>query len=101
METEDPEDRLEGMMGGRIRGRRGQVLRRQRLGNQPLCEDCWAKGKAIPANVPDHVKPLALGGEDVDENIRCLCNECHRIRTAEQFGRRVKRQIGPDGWAVE
>jgi 5-methylcytosine-specific restriction protein A len=36
--------------------------------------------------VPDHIVPLARGGSDDDSNIRCLCEPCHKIRTAEQFG---------------
>jgi 5-methylcytosine-specific restriction protein A len=88
-------------MGERIRGRKAVALRRKRLERSPLCEDCKAKGLVRAATVPDHIKPLALGGEDVDSNIRCLCDECHRKRTAEQFGRRYRPAIGLDGWSVE
>jgi 5-methylcytosine-specific restriction protein A len=73
-------------------------LRRRRLNAQPLCQDCEVKGLTTLATTPDHIIPLAKGGTDTDDNIRCLCADCHAIRTAEQFGLRVKRRIGPDGW---
>jgi 5-methylcytosine-specific restriction protein A len=87
-------------MGERIRGRLGVALRRQRLANEPICRDCKDQGVKPPrlAVVPDHIQPLALGGEDADDNIRCLCAEHHRDRTAEQFGHRPKPRIGADGW---
>ena len=44
----------------------------------------------------------ALGGvEDglvKSPNVRCLCNECHADRTAEQFGHRKRRHAARDGW---
>jgi 5-methylcytosine-specific restriction protein A len=46
----------------------------------------------------DHIIPLALGGTDEDSNTRNLCKPCHDEVTAEQFGHRQKRAIGPDGW---
>jgi 5-methylcytosine-specific restriction protein A len=88
-------------MGDRIRGRLGVAMRKRRLQAQPLCEDCKAKGYVKEAVTPDHIKPLALGGTDTDDNIRCICAECHRDRTAEQFGFKRKVQIGLDGWPVE
>jgi 5-methylcytosine-specific restriction protein A len=83
---------------GRIQGRAGMKLRRQRLNVEPLCRDCKAKGIIRLAVTPDHIKPLALGGADTNDNIRCLCTECHDKRTAEQFGHRIKQEIGDDGW---
>jgi len=50
------------------------------------------------ATVPDHIVPLAKGGSDDDSNIRCLCADCHKARTAEQFGHRRRVAVGPDGW---
>jgi 5-methylcytosine-specific restriction protein A len=49
----------------------------------------------------DHIKPLALGGCDDDENCRNLCHMHHQQRTAEQFGHRQKRAISVDGWPLE
>jgi 5-methylcytosine-specific restriction protein A len=48
--------------------------------------------------VPDHIKPLALGGTDEDDNIRCLCKPCHDEVTAEEFGHRQVVGVGEDGW---
>ncbi|MFF4392379.1 HNH endonuclease [Streptomyces sp. NPDC001552] len=34
----------------------------------------------------DHVRPLSLGGEDVDGNVQVLCHECHGLKTSTEFG---------------
>ena len=36
----------------------------------------------------DHIKPLALGGEDVEGNVQALCKSCHKTKTAMDFGKR-------------
>jgi 5-methylcytosine-specific restriction protein A len=82
---------------GRVTGRRGMEMRRRRLQREPLCRDCKAKGITRAATTPDHIIPLAKGGKDVDSNIRCLCAECHRSRTNQEFGRE-RVPIGIDGW---
>nr|WP_248296359.1 HNH endonuclease [Streptomyces sp. S1D4-11] len=37
------------------------------------------KGAEIPADGVDvdHVRPLSLGGEDIDSNVQVLCHGCH------------------------
>ncbi len=85
----------------RLRGRAGVKQRIRRLQAEPLCRDCKAKGRIIAATVPDHIIPLDKGGTDTDDNIRCLCQPCHVVRTAEQFGFRVKQTIGLDGWPID
>ncbi|WP_366512945.1 HNH endonuclease [Sphingomonas telluris] len=85
---------------GRIQGRAGVALRKARLAKQPLCEDCLAQGRYTEAKTPDHIVPLAQGGTDTDDNIRCLCKPCHDKRTAEQFGYKVRLTYGSDGWPV-
>ncbi len=88
-------------MGERIRGRLGVKLRKARLAAEPLCRHCRARGLVRLATVPDHVKPLALGGIDASDNIRCLCADCHRAATAKQFGHKLKQVISITGWPVE
>ena len=40
--------------------------------------------------IADHIKPLALGGDEWDiNNIQTLCSKCNREKTAEDF-RRIK-----------
>jgi 5-methylcytosine-specific restriction protein A len=85
----------------RIRGRKGQQLRQRRLRNEPLCRLCKAKGITRASTVPDHIVPLAKGGEDVDENVRCICADCHDEVTRQEFGQRQRVVIGEDGWPVD
>ena len=90
-------------MAERIRGRRGQKLRDRRLQRSNyLCTDCLnSKPRIIrTADVVDHIIPLALGGEDIDDNTRNLCHDHHQQRTAEQFGFKQKVEIGEDGWPI-
>lgn len=75
-------------------------LRRKRLYAEPLCRDCKEQGRISVAVTPDHIIPLAQGGTDTDDNIRCLCRQCHDKRTAEQFGYKLKVEIGADGWPI-
>ena len=83
----------------RVRGRKGQALRCRRMQQSDgRCVDCLARGRQEVATVIDHIVPLALGGKDDDANCRALCDECHRARTAEQFGRRLRVAVGADGW---
>jgi 5-methylcytosine-specific restriction protein A len=85
----------------RIRGRKGMALRRARLQAEPLCRRCKENDRITAATVPDHIKPLALGGTDTDDNIRCLCDDCHDIVTRQEFGLKPARPlIGLDGWHV-
>lgn len=65
-----------------------------------LCERCQDRGIAKPASVVDHITPLSKGGSDEDDNTRNLCDPCHADVTAEQFGHRLKQEIGVDGWPV-
>lgn len=86
----------------RIRGRKGQELRRRRLlRTNWLCEMCQAKGIIRIADEVDHIQPLDHGGEDIDSNTRNLCREHHLEVTAEQFGYRKRVTIGTDGYPIE
>ena len=66
----------------RLRGRSGVKQRLRRLQAEPLCRHCAARGKITAATVPDHIVPLSQGGTDSDNNIQCLCDDCHLIKTA-------------------
>lgn len=93
----------------RLRGDKGVKQRARRmLRSRHLCERCagegrW-KGKGLGrvtvAKVVNHIVPLAHGGPDTDENTENLCKPCDLFVTAEQFGHRVKREIGLDGFPI-
>lgn len=79
-------------MTERLRGRAGQRQRLRRLRRtNGLCELCQAEGRVTAATIVDHIKPLAHGGSDEDENTRNLCDAHHRQVTIEQFGFDVAR----------
>lgn len=61
----------------RITGRKLQALRHELFRRQPLCVMCSANGLVVLATQRDHIKPLAEGGEDNDENTQALCEPCH------------------------
>ncbi|TQE93738.1 MAG: HNH endonuclease [Spiribacter salinus] len=71
---------------------RWQRLRRQQLGDEPLCRYCMEIGRVTPATVVDHIKRV------VDEpdlafdasNLQSLCTECHNSvkRSEEERGYR-------------
>lgn len=63
--------------------KRWKVLRDGYLRSHPLCSHCEAKGRIVPARLVDHIKPLADGGDRLDElNLQSLCVECHYRKTA-------------------
>jgi 5-methylcytosine-specific restriction protein A len=82
----------------RLRGRAAVAQRKRRLGAEPLCRRCKAKGIVRASVVPDHIVALVNGGTDDDSNVQCLCKPCHDAKTAEDMGYRLKVQIGADGW---
>ena len=86
----------------RVRGRKGQQMRARRLARtNGLCERCDERGATRLATKVDHIKPLAQGGADVDENTRNLCDPCHDEVTAEQFGHRSPQiAVDEDGWPI-
>ena len=84
----------------RLTGRRGVDARLRFLRKHPLCLECQIKGITRAATEVDHVMPLALGGYDIESNKQSLCAECHRAKTARDFGKRLKPRVGVDGWPV-
>lgn len=71
-------------MAERLRGRAGQRQRRRRLDAEPICRLCRKRGVIVPSVVPDHIEPLSQGGSDDDDNIQCLCEPCHSLKSARE-----------------
>jgi 5-methylcytosine-specific restriction protein A len=68
----------------RLRGRAGQAQRARRLALYPVCAHCEIEGIVRPTDIIDHIRPLAFGGEDTDENCQGLCNWHNAIKTAAE-----------------
>ncbi|WP_240351385.1 HNH endonuclease [Streptomyces olivoreticuli] len=59
-----------------------RTLDRRGLG---CCDWCLDDFPADGVDV-DHVRPLSLGGEDIDSNVQVLCHGCHGLKTRTEFG---------------
>ncbi|WP_346346920.1 HNH endonuclease signature motif containing protein [Streptomyces sp. MBT27] len=49
------------------------------------CDWCLADFPAAGVDV-DHVRPLSLGGEDVDSNVQVLCHGYHGLKARTESG---------------
>jgi len=69
---------------------KGRTLQRERdrLFNEfPLCAECERQGRVTVAVIRDHIKPLAEGGEDTEDNTQGLCVACHDKKSAGESKR--------------
>lgn len=66
-----------------------------------LCQRCDALGLTTQGRTVDHIQPKAQGGTDDPDNLRTLCDECHRVVSLEQRGFRDRPTIGPDGFPIK
>ena len=78
----------------RIRGRMLQRMRANVLIHNPLCIECQSIGRTTAATQVDHIVALVNGGQDSVSNMQALCDECHRLKTADDLGN--KRRSGSD-----
>jgi 5-methylcytosine-specific restriction enzyme A len=68
----------------RTRGRKLQALRAELFRRNPLCVACEAKGITRLATERDHIKPLAEGGTDTEDNVQGLCKPCHEGKSLQE-----------------
>ena len=90
-----------GSHGIRTTGKKWQRLRWAVLKEEPLCRICESKGIVTVSMEVDHVVPLARGGTDTRSNLQGVCVECHKKKTAEENGYRIRKTIGLDGYESE
>jgi len=68
-----------------------QRLRAQTLRAEPICRMCLSAGKTVPANVVDHILPIADGGTNETSNLMPLCFRCHNgIKTPADIAQRKR-----------
>ena len=72
-------------------GYKWRKLRARFLTAHPLCEQCKAQGRYTAATEVHHIKPLADGGTNDENNLMALCKSCHsRITmTTENLNRGI------------
>ena len=68
-------------------GRKWKRIRGRYIRAHPLCERCKKNGKITPAEEVHHIKPLAHGGTNAEDNLMSLCKSCHSEITAKEGGR--------------
>ena len=78
----------------RMTGRKLQARRERWFRKAPLCVHCQRDGRVTPATQLDHIVALDNGGPDIESNLQGLCDDCHAIKTANDFGH-VQR-VGAD-----
>ena len=83
-------------------GHRWQVVRDRALARDlGLCLSCQRQDRTTAAECVDHVRPKSQGGAPYDlANTQSLCSPCHEAKTHAEEGRRLRPQIGLDGWPV-
>lgn len=60
-------------------------IRKIFLSKNPLCKHCEANGVVEPATVVDHIKPINLGGDKLnEENFQSLCESCHNKKSSNE-----------------
>lgn len=64
-------------------GRIWKRIRDRYFKAHPLCERCTKDEKITPAQEVHHIKPLAHGGTNDEDNLMSLCKSCHSYITAE------------------
>lgn len=80
----------------RIRGRALQTLRMRLLSASPVCAMC----RVAVATEVDHIVALTNGGGNEDDNLQCLCAECHEIKTLADLGQKPRFTTGIDGLPI-
>lgn len=79
----------------RVTGRKLQTMRAKLFTSNPLCVECERQGRVTLATQRDHIKPLAEGGQDVDDNVQGLCAACHDAKSKEESNRgRLRHTAG-------
>tara|TARA_R100000655_G_scaffold91646_1_gene132471 strand:- start:61 stop:393 length:333 start_codon:yes stop_codon:yes gene_type:complete len=65
--------------------KRWRALRNYFIQKNPICKICQSKGIIKSAQCVDHIKPITIGGSQVDiNNLQSLCNSCHAKKSSRE-----------------
>lgn len=78
-------------------GRAHDLMRAMVLLEEPLCRICLAHDRCSATVIADHIIPKAEQGTDERSNYQGLCKPCHRVKTAAEAARGVRRSPRPGG----
>lgn len=78
----------------RVTGRKLQAMRERLFKADPLCAECRRNDRVTLATQRDHIKPLAEGGTDDDDNVQGLCMDCHDAKSKAESQRGFGRRAG-------
>lgn len=67
--------------------RRSRIMRR----DCGLCQHCKREGRLQLAEQVDHIRELADGGTDDENNLEALCSDCHKAKSARSAAARAGR----------
>lgn len=78
-------DERKGSAADRGYGAEWQRMRAETIRDQHgLCQPCMRRGRITPFNAVDHKVPKSRGGTDHPTNRQCICNPCHKAKTAAE-----------------
>ncbi|MET8143326.1 HNH endonuclease signature motif containing protein [Sphaerisporangium sp. NPDC005288] len=63
------------------------LIRRARRRDRERCYVCGGPGRIV-----DHVTPVAEGGTWDQDNLRCICERCHEIKSRQEAARGKARR---------
>lgn len=80
--------------------------------DKELCQPCLKEGRVTRYASVDHIVPKdkarrmgwTRAQQDALSNLQCICDDCHKAKTAKENGGgtyRPKRRYGVDGWPIE
>ncbi|RFU48022.1 HNH endonuclease [Paraburkholderia sp. DHOC27] len=80
----------------------GRALQSRNLKvKEAACYCCAKCGIATTSGQVDHIKAIDNGGTDDPINLQYLCVDCHKVKTANDLGHKVRRAFGPDGMPLD
>ena len=75
-----------------------RALRNSFIKRFPICAECYKNDVVCPANVVDHIKPIAEGGAELDvKNLQSLCTMHHNQKSAREGNKRMYKNKGEGG----